>query len=86
MSTKTDQITLLKKLEPLVKNFRDTYDKFIKEWSNVYDEINFDIWDSKEYQQLLILKSLEEYHSAFLCLKEDLKDFLDDFNHSTLLK
>lgn len=82
MTTKEDQIILLNAIKHEVKNFHSTYNQFLEKWSNLYDQLNFDIFDPDEYHANPILPNLEyEYSKDFRLVKNNLRDLIVEFDH-----
>lgn len=83
MTTKEEQIILLNAIKNEVKIFDSTYNQFLEKWSYLYDQINFDVFNSDEYQTNPILPNLEyEYSKDFRSIKNNLRDLIAEFDHS----
>lgn len=82
--SKSEQIALLKKLEPLVKTFfEETFKRFREEWTAIVNAIDYDIEDEIDFS---ILEDIEEYDGWIQNLYEELPVFLKNLNECSLLK
>lgn len=81
MTTKNEQILLLKHMEHVVKNFHDIFNTFLEEWSNLCNQIDFNTFDGVEREYNPILKNLEaEYSKKFRSIKFNLQTLVNDFD------
>lgn len=82
--SKSEQIALLKKLEPLVKTFfEETFKRFREEWTAIVNAIDYDIEDEIDFS---ILEDIEEYDGWIQNLYEELPVLLKNLNECSLLK
>lgn len=87
-STKAHQIALLKNLYQLLKNFLTELNEFLDEWTNIYQDLTFQPWNSSLVKEHPVLERLKDYYDSYFNteMKLNLQSILLDFDNSSILK